>query len=55
VEHAAVVLLGPPAPILKGARLGTGAFLEAGAPVSRDVPARARVLGNPATVVGEMP
>jgi acetyltransferase-like isoleucine patch superfamily enzyme len=49
------VWIGPNATILKGVRIGTGAFIEAGALVTRDVPARARVLGNPATVVGEMP
>jgi acetyltransferase-like isoleucine patch superfamily enzyme len=46
------VWIGPNATILKGVRLGSGSFVEAGALVTRDVPARSRVLGNPARVVG---
>jgi acetyltransferase-like isoleucine patch superfamily enzyme len=48
------VLIGPAATILKGVRVGTGAVVEAGAVVVHDVPSHARVLGNPARVVGEM-
>jgi acetyltransferase-like isoleucine patch superfamily enzyme len=48
------VWIGPNATILKGVRIGAGAFVEAGALVTRDVPPRARVLGNPAHVVGEV-
>jgi acetyltransferase-like isoleucine patch superfamily enzyme len=48
------VWIGPNATILKGVRVGAGAFVEAGALVTRDVPARARVLGNPARVMGEV-
>ena len=48
------VWVGPNATILKGVRVGAGAFIEAGALVTRDVPARARVIGNPAAVVGEV-
>jgi acetyltransferase-like isoleucine patch superfamily enzyme len=48
------VWIGPNAAILKGVRIGAGAFVEPGALVTRDVPARARVLGNPAQVVGEV-
>jgi acetyltransferase-like isoleucine patch superfamily enzyme len=48
------VWIGPNATILKGTHIGTGAFVEAGALVTRDVPARSRVLGNPARVVGEV-
>jgi acetyltransferase-like isoleucine patch superfamily enzyme len=48
------VWIGPNATILKGVRIGDGAFIEPGAVVVRDVPARARVLGNPAEVVGEV-
>jgi acetyltransferase-like isoleucine patch superfamily enzyme len=48
------VWIGPNATILKGVRIGAGAFVEAGALVTRDVPPRARVLGNPAQVVGEV-
>ncbi len=47
------VWIGPNAAILKGVRLGAGAWIEAGSVVTRDVPPRARVLGNPAQVVGE--
>jgi acetyltransferase-like isoleucine patch superfamily enzyme len=48
------VWVGPNATILKGVRIGAGAWVEAGALVTRDVPPRARVLGNPAQVIGEV-
>jgi acetyltransferase-like isoleucine patch superfamily enzyme len=48
------VWIGPNATILKGVHIGAGAFIEAGALVTRDVPPRARVLGNPAQIVGEV-
>jgi acetyltransferase-like isoleucine patch superfamily enzyme len=48
------VWIGPNATILKGVRIGAGAFIEPGSVVTRDVPPRARVLGNPAQVVGEV-
>ncbi len=48
------VWIGPNAAILKGVRVGAGAFIEAGSLVTRDVPPRARILGNPAQVVGEV-
>jgi acetyltransferase-like isoleucine patch superfamily enzyme len=48
------VWIGPNATILKGVRLGAGAFIEAGALVVHDVPARARVVGNPAQIVGRV-
>jgi acetyltransferase-like isoleucine patch superfamily enzyme len=48
------VWIGPNATILKGVRIGTGAFIEAGALIVRDVPARARVCGNPAQIVGQV-
>jgi acetyltransferase-like isoleucine patch superfamily enzyme len=48
------VWIGPNATILKGVHIGRGAFIEAGSLVTRDVPARARVLGNPAQVIGEV-
>jgi acetyltransferase-like isoleucine patch superfamily enzyme len=48
------VWIGPNAAILKGVRIGAGAFVEPGALVTRDVPPRARVLGNPAQIVGEV-
>jgi len=44
------VWIGPNATILKGVRIGAGAIIEAGALVTKDVPARARVLGNPAQI-----
>jgi acetyltransferase-like isoleucine patch superfamily enzyme len=48
------VWIGPNATILKGVRIGAGAFVEAGALVTRDVPARCRLAGNPAEVVGQV-
>jgi acetyltransferase-like isoleucine patch superfamily enzyme len=49
------VWIGPNATILKGVRIGAGAFIEAGALVTRDVPPRKRVIGNPAQIIGEAP
>lgn len=46
------VWIGPNATILKGVRIGSGAFIEPGALVTRNVPPRARVQGNPAQVIG---
>jgi acetyltransferase-like isoleucine patch superfamily enzyme len=46
------VWIGPNATVLKGVRIGAGAFVEAGALVTRDVPPRVRGAGNPAAVVG---
>jgi acetyltransferase-like isoleucine patch superfamily enzyme len=48
------VWIGPNATILKGVRIGGGAFIEAGSVVSRDVPPLARVMGNPAETIGEV-
>jgi acetyltransferase-like isoleucine patch superfamily enzyme len=48
------VCIGPNATILKGVTIGAGAFVEAGSLVTGDVPPRARVLGNPAQVVGSV-
>jgi len=48
------VWIGPNAAVLKGVRVGAGAFIEPGAVVTRDVPPRTRVAGNPAQVVGEV-
>jgi acetyltransferase-like isoleucine patch superfamily enzyme len=48
------VWIGPNVTILKGVRIGAGSFIEAGALVTRDVPRRSRVSGNPATVVGTL-
>ncbi len=46
------VWIGPNVTILKGVRLGAGAWIEAGSLVTRDVAAGSRVMGNPAQVVG---
>jgi acetyltransferase-like isoleucine patch superfamily enzyme len=48
------VWIGPNATILKGVRLGAGAWIEAGSVVTRDVPPRARIMGNPAQIIGEV-
>ncbi len=48
------VWIGPNATILKGVRIGAGAFIEAGSLVTKSVPPRARVLGNPAQIIGEV-
>ena len=48
------VWIGPNATILKGVRIGEGAFIEPGTLVTKDVPSRARVLGNPAQIIGEV-
>jgi acetyltransferase-like isoleucine patch superfamily enzyme len=49
------VWIGPNATILKGVCIGAGAFIEPGSMVTRDVPARARVMGNPAQIIGDVP
>ena len=46
------VWIGAGAIILKGVRIGAGARVGAGAVVTRDVPAGAEVVGNPARPVG---
>lgn len=48
------VWIGPNVTVLKGVRIGAGAFIEPGSLVARDVPPRARVLGNPAQIIGEV-
>jgi acetyltransferase-like isoleucine patch superfamily enzyme len=58
VETAPVVIednvwIGMNATILKGVTVGTGAVIGAGAVVTRNVPARSIVAGNPGRVVGE--
>jgi acetyltransferase-like isoleucine patch superfamily enzyme len=59
IDSAPVVIeddvwIGPQATVLKGVRIGAGAFVEPGSVVTRDVPPRARVMGNPARVIGEV-
>ena len=49
------VYIGHNATVLKGVTIGDGAFIEPGAMVSKDVPPRARVLGNPAKVMEILP
>jgi acetyltransferase-like isoleucine patch superfamily enzyme len=48
------VWIGPNATILKGVRIGSGAMIEAGSLVSRDVPPQTRVMGNPAQIIGKI-
>jgi acetyltransferase-like isoleucine patch superfamily enzyme len=48
------VWIGPNAAILKGVRIGSGSLVEPGAVVTRDVPPKSRVLGNPAQIVETM-
>ncbi len=48
------VWIGPNATILKGVRIGSGAWIEAGSLVTRDVPPHSRVLGNPAQILPEL-
>jgi acetyltransferase-like isoleucine patch superfamily enzyme len=59
VHHDPVVIgddvwVGPACTILKGVHIGDGAFVEPGSVVTADVAPRARVMGNPARVVGEV-
>jgi acetyltransferase-like isoleucine patch superfamily enzyme len=49
------VWIGPNATILKGVRIGAGAWIEAGSLVTREVPPHSRVLGNPAQIVAQVP
>jgi acetyltransferase-like isoleucine patch superfamily enzyme len=48
------VWIGANATVLKGVTIGAGAFIEPGSLVTRDIPPRARVLGNPAQIIGEV-
>ncbi len=48
------VWIGPNAAIFKGVRIGAGALVEPGSVVTHDVAPRARVMGNPAQVIGEV-
>jgi acetyltransferase-like isoleucine patch superfamily enzyme len=48
------VWIGPSATILKGVRIGAGSFIEPGALVTRDIPPRSRVAGNPAQIIGNV-
>jgi len=49
------VYIGHNATVLKGVTIGDGAFIEPGAMVSKDIPPRARVIGNPAKVMEILP
>jgi len=44
------VWIGPNATILKGVRIGAGAVIDVGTLITRDIPAGARVMGNPAQI-----
>ena len=46
------VWIGPGATILKGVHIHQEAWIEPGAVVLKDIPAGARVIGNPAMIVG---
>lgn len=48
------VWVGPNVTILKGVRIGEKSWIEAGALVTRDIPPRSRVIGNPAQIIGEV-
>jgi acetyltransferase-like isoleucine patch superfamily enzyme len=48
------VWIGANVTILKGVHIGAGAFIEPGSMVTRDVPPRARMMGNPAQQIGEV-
>jgi len=47
------VWIGANVTILKGVRIGAGAFIEPGSLVTRNVPAGVRVMGNPAQIIEE--
>jgi acetyltransferase-like isoleucine patch superfamily enzyme len=48
------VWIGPGSTILKGVHIGSGAFVEPGSVVTGNVQPRARVMGNPARMIGEV-
>jgi acetyltransferase-like isoleucine patch superfamily enzyme len=59
IKHAPVridddVWIGPACTVLKGVHVGAGAFVEPGSVVTSDVAPRARVMGNPARVIGRV-
>jgi len=46
------VWIGPQVTILKGVRIGHGAWIEPGSVITRDVPPMSRMMGNPARLMG---
>ena len=48
------VWIGPNVTILKGVRIGSGSFIEPGSLITKSVPPRSRVAGNPAEVIGSL-
>jgi acetyltransferase-like isoleucine patch superfamily enzyme len=48
------VWIGPGVTILKGVKIGPGAWIEPGSLITKDVPARSRVMGNPAQIIGQL-
>jgi acetyltransferase-like isoleucine patch superfamily enzyme len=46
------VWIGPSTTILKDVRIGAGSFIEPGTLITRDIPPRSRVAGNPAQIIG---
>jgi acetyltransferase-like isoleucine patch superfamily enzyme len=55
VEIGDDVFIGAGSYILKGVQIGTGAVVGAGSVVTRQVPPRTIVAGNPAKLVGALP
>ena len=48
------VWIGPGCMVFKGVTVGAGSFVEPGSVLTKDVPPRSRVLGNPAKVIGSV-
>lgn len=54
IEIGDDVWIGPNATILKGVTIGSGSFVEPGSIITKDIPPRSRVRGNPAQIVGQL-